>query len=378
MNKVANIDYRKRFMDTMLFKDTQSVPYIEIGIWGQTLNRWEKEGLPKGVLKDILFLEGDSYFKFEPKEFIKINSIEPVPSFEYKVIEEDNRYIVYVDEMGITHKALKEGEAHGIRMSMDQYIGFPVSDRDSFYSLKKRYETDISKRYPEDWNNLLGRWKSRNYPLVLLDNGQFGFYSLLRSWMGTEGLSYMLYDDINLIREMLEFAAEYFIKLTHKALHEIDIDYFNFWEDMSFKNGPLVSPEMFKELFLPHYKRIVDYLRSHGIDLIVVDTDGDPRKLLPLFIEAGVNGFWPIEITAGIDPIMLRKEYGNDLALIGGIDKRILAGNKKNIKSEVLHILDYMLPRGGYIPTVDHMVPPDVSFDNFLYYLEIKKNALNG
>ena len=110
----------------------------------------------------------------------------------------------------------------------------------------------------------------------------------------------------------------------------------------------------------------------------MVDTDGDPTKLIPLFIEAGVNCIWPIEVAAGVDPIKFRKEFGNCISLIGGIDKRILTGNKEDIKNEVLRICDYMFPGGGYIPTIDHSVPPDVPYENFLYYLDIKKKALKG
>jgi hypothetical protein len=370
---------KDRFMDTMLFKDTRCVPNHEIALWGQTLDRWENEGLPKGVLKyDGWFLEGEPYFGFEPFEYIKIDSTGPLPENECSVLEENDRIIVFTDGRGVTHRALKEGISRNVRMSMDQYIGFPVTDRDSFRSWKKRFTPDMKTRYPADWDEKVKHWNVSDEPLVLLDNGQFGYYSMLRSWMGVEALSYMLHDDPDLIHEMLGYLTEYIIELTGRALDDIRIDYFNIWEDMSYKNGPLVSPEMFREFFLPHYRKLIDHMKSHGVKLITVDTDGDPRKLVPLFMEAGVNGLWPVEVASGIDPVMLRKEFGSDLALMGGIDKRLLACGKAEIRSEVQRILDYMLPRGGYIPTVDHMVPPDVSYENFLYYLDIKKRALEG
>lgn len=281
-------------------------------------------------------------------------------------------------KMGVTHRAMKEGTVKGMRMSMDQYIDFPVKDRASFKQWAKRFKVDITARYPKDWEGLVKRWGARDCPLCLLGNGQFGFYSMLRTWMGTEGVSYILYDDPDLVHEMLYFLADYIIELIDKALREVEIDYFNFFEDMSFKNGPLISPEMFRKFFLPHYKRVVNHLKENGVELIIVDTDGNPMKLLPLFIEAGVNGLWPIEVAAGLDPIVIRKEFGNDLALIGGIDKRILFGSKEGIRNEVLRVLDYMLPRGGYIPTIDHAVSPEASLENFMYYLDIKKKVLEG
>ncbi|MDO8685493.1 MAG: hypothetical protein Q7J78_02350, partial [Clostridiales bacterium] len=211
------MNYRERFMNTMLFKDVHAVPFHEVGLWGQTLERWEKEGLPKGVVANLIFLEGNEYFGFEPKEFVKINSTGPVPEFEYRVLEEDDRIIVYSNTMGVTHKALKEGTAYGMRHCMDQYISFPVKDRDTFKAIKKRYEATINDRYPSNWDELVRRWKSRSFPLVLLDNGQFGFDSMLWTCMGTVGVSYIFYDDQDLVRGMLDLMADYIIELTHKA-----------------------------------------------------------------------------------------------------------------------------------------------------------------
>lgn len=371
------MNYRKRFMDTMLFKDNTCVPFHEIALWQQTIVRWEHEGMPKGVT-DGSFFEGNVFFGFEPREFIRIEAASPMPEVEYKVIEEDERTITFIDSSGITQKTIKNGTVNNSSSSMNQYISFPVCDRASFNKWKNRFKSDGMDRYPCRWSDLIIKWNNRRSPLCLLGNGQFGFYSMMRRWLGTEGVSYIFYDDPDLAHEILDFLAEYLIDLIHKAVNEIDIDYFNFFEDMSFKTGPLISPEIFKTFFMPRYKKVIEYMRSYGIKLIIVDTDGNPMKILPLFIEAGVNGFWPIEVAAGIDPIIVRKEFGNDLALIGGIDKRILTGNKRDIREELLRIFDYMLPRGGYIPTIDHSVPPDVSLENFMYYLDIKKRAIQG
>lgn len=376
----TKVDYRKRLMDTLLFKDTKNVPFIEIALWGQTLERWQNEGLKIDELKNGgWFMEGEPFFGFEPREYIKINAIGPLPILDYNVLEEDDRIIVYIDSMGVTHKALKEGQAkNGTRLSMDQYIDFPVKDRATFESYKKRYMPDVHARYPQQWDEKKQRWNEGNIPVGLTDNGEFGFYSMLRRWMGVEGVSYIFYDDPVLAHEMLNFLCDYMMELTEKAVKEVRIDFFNFFEDMSFKNGPLVSPEIFREFFLPVYKKFIDHLRRHGIKLIMVDTDGDPTKLVPLFIEAGVNCIWPIEVAAGVDPIIFRKKFGKDISMIGGIDKRVLTMSKDDIRKEVERICNYMLPQGGYIPTVDHAVPPDVPYENFLYYLDIKKKALEG
>jgi len=144
---------------------------------------------------------------------------------------------------------------------------------------------------------------------------------------------------------------------------------------MAYKTGPLVSPKMFKDFMSPHYKKITEYLRGQGIDIITVDSDGNINELIPLWLEAGVNGFWPLEVAAGMDAVSLRKKYGKDCILLGNIDKRVLAKGKKEIKEEVRRKVPFLLSQGGYLPSVDHSVPPDVPYKNFLYYLDFLRSV---
>ena len=93
------------------------------------------------------------------------------------------------------------------------------------------------------------------------------------------------------------------------------IDFYNIFEDMAGKGGPLVSPKFMKNFMLPHYRRFVDFLHSHGIEFVCVDSDGDVRALIPLFMEAGINCLEPLEVAAGMEPLEVRQEYGRDLRL---------------------------------------------------------------
>jgi uroporphyrinogen decarboxylase len=141
------------------------------------------------------------------------------------------------------------------------------------------------------------------------------------------------------------------------------------WEDMSFKNGPLMSPAMFEEFIVPAYQRITGFLHAHGIDVICVDTDGDCTKLIPGFIQAGVTGLYPFEVQAGMDVVQIRKQYPQ-LIILGGLDKIKVARGKRAIDAELEAKLPAMLSQGGYIPFCDHLVQPEVSWDNFRYYRE--------
>lgn len=366
---------RERFIETMTFGSPDRIPNHELGLWGQTVERWIGEGMPTDALKGNFF-EGEPFFKLDRREFVNVN-VNMIPPFEAMVIEEDERTILYRDEQGILRKALKEGTVRGTRPSMDLYIDFPVKTREDFHRIKERYDPFSPGRYPSDWEEKAKRWERRDCPLCLLANGTFGFYSMLRRWMGTVNLSYAFYDTPELVEEMLDFLCDFFIETTRRAVKELDIDYFNFFEDFAGKGGPLLSPQIFRRLFLPRYKRVIEFLRGNGINIITLDSDGNIEVLIPLLIEVGVTGIWPLEVASGMEPAKLRKEYGSSLALSGGIDKRALAKNRESIRRELLKVAS-LIEQGGYIPTVDHTVPPDVSYSNFLYYLELKLKLLEG
>jgi uroporphyrinogen decarboxylase len=141
---------------------------------------------------------------------------------------------------------------------------------------------------------------------------------------------------------------------------------------MAYKNGPLISPAMFKKFMLPRYKQITDFLHSKGIDILHVDSDGNINELIPIwFEECGVNFPWPLEVAAGVDAVALRKKYGKDLILAANIDKRVFSKGKEAIREEVMSKVPFLLKTGGYFPGLDHIVPPDISLENFRYYINL-------
>ena len=257
-------------------------------------------------------------------------------------------------------------------MSMDQYVSFPVTDRKSWEDVKRRYNPSASIRYPFWWDEMTRLWQNRDYPVCLLSNASFGLYSQLRSWVGTENLSLMFYDNPALVEEMVEFNTEFILALIERALKDVKFDYFNFFEDCAGKGGPLYGPAQFHQFFEKPYKRIIARLRKAGINSIWLDSDGNPEPLIPLWMDAGINCFWPLEQASGMDPRYLRKKFGKSLILCGGIDKREIAKGRKAIEKELYAKIPPMLESGGYIPHIDHSIPPDISYDNFMYYIELK------
>jgi uroporphyrinogen decarboxylase len=175
----------------------------------------------------------------------------------------------------------------------------------------------------------------------------------------------------------MEFWGDFLIEAARPVLAETTLDYMNLSEDMAMKNGPLLGPETYRTFILPHLKRVVAFFKSHGVRYVFVDTDGNPEPLVPLLLDAGVDMIWPLERAADQDPVRLRQKFGRSLRLSGGVDKRELARGPDAIETH-LRELQPLVAEGGFIPTVDHAVSPDISWDNFRYYVDAKAWMLEG
>lgn len=368
--------HRERFIAAMDYGVVDRVPNHEVGVWPQTMERWIQEELNPNLVNWDWWV-GDDFFQLDPRDYFDVD-LDMQPCFEHKMLEKTDRYEIFQDQKGITHKALLEGTLSGTRTCMDQYLRFPVENREDFHALKKRYIMNIETRYPKDWEKKISSQKRVEHPLVLGKNcSTLGFYWRAREWMGTENLSYAWYDLPELMHEMMEFIADFTIAVCKPVLEKSTMDYVMINEDMAMKGGPLLSPDCYKTFIFPHMKRIVDFFKNHGVRYVVVDTDGDSELLLKPLMDAGVDAVWPLERASNMDPVRLRKTFGRELRLWGGVDKREIAKGSFAIEQH-LKALAPLVEEGGFIPTVDHMVPPDISLDNFQYYMNRKRDLLRG
>jgi uroporphyrinogen decarboxylase len=365
----------ERFLRVMEYKPVDQVPNWELGIWGHTRERWINEGAkPEQIDGD--WFSGIDALGFDRREFVNVN-MGMIPGFEGKVLERTERYEIIQHGNGIVTKALIDGTVGGTRASMDQYLRFPIENISDLRDMKKRYDPSDSRRYPQNWRDMIPSWRERKHTLILGVNCCTGFYGVARAWMGTENLSLAFYDQPELCEEMFEFIADFAIEVTTLILKEMDFDYFNFFEDMACVSGPLMSPISFHRFIFPHYRRVIDHLKKHGVRYVSLDSDGNTEPLIPLFLEMGVDAHWPFERASNMDPMRIKAQYGKQLRIWGGVDKRELTKGHKEIDLALKELVPLM-EGGGFIPTVDHTFPPDISWDNFCYYMEQKKRLLSG
>jgi len=358
------MNQRERFLNTFDFNLTDRPFYWETpGAWGATIQRWKSEGFnkPAGVRFPEFF--GMDTIKWLPfKGGWTGNPYHPM--FDVIPVDDDGVNVTVIDRYGITKKERKKNP----ETSMPQFLEFPVKTRIDFINkIKSRLDFTSNDRFPDNWKELASEYKSREYVLGMYIIGPFGF---LRNLMGDEELMYALYDEPDFIHEMMLLWKDFYIGFINKVRRDAVPDFVMIWEDICYSNGPLVSPKVFKEFMAPYLKDVISVIRHCRIKGIVVDTDGDCSKMLPIYLDCGANGFYPFEVQAGMDIVKIRKQYGNSFVIIGGLDKKTLAVNKEAIKEELDKKVSFMLSQGGYIPMLDHTVPPDVPFENFKYFIE--------
>jgi uroporphyrinogen decarboxylase len=261
---------------------------------------------------------------------------------------------------------------------MSQFLEFPVKDRSGWEEYKRQHlNPDDPARMETNWREVAAQCEAQGRPIRLGDFPDVGIFGTYRWLLGDEECLIALYTMPDVAHDIMDHMTDLYLTVFEKVLAHTRVDVIHLWEDMCGKQGPLISPEHFREFMLPCYNRIKKFAKDHGIPLISVDTDGQPDKIIPPMMEGGVNFMFPFEVQAGADVNYFRKQYPG-LALLGGIDKRALAIDRRAIDAELARVRPAMAT-GMYIPELDHLVPDNVPWENYDYYVrQLKKMILGG
>ncbi len=354
---MENMTELERFHACMAYQPVDHPPFWDWGAWPETIQRWRSEGYRPGVSDPALLADqrisfGDWFF--------------PNPPFEHRVVEEDERAVLYINHEGILMRELKADPMS----SMPQFIRFPVESRQDFRRFwQERMQPDLNQRLGPGWQAQLRLRREEPKPLIVISDRWGGFFGPLRNLTGVQKLCTLFYDDPVFVEEMMEADAEFIIAVMSQVLDVIPIDAFGFWEDMAYNAGPLISPRMARRYMLPRYRKVVDFLHSRGVPYIGLDSDGQIDPLIPVWLDAGLNFLYPFEVQSGMDVLEVRRKYGKNLRIWGGVNKRALAAGPGAIDAE-LERVQPLIRAGGYIPHTDHSCPPDISFQNYAYFME--------
>lgn len=391
---------RERFNAAINFEDVDHIPWTELGI-DEYLFKWHREGLPIEKMMELswtledegsfiidspLFngLDYSSYFGFQNiRELAPAVDLGPLPRFRTRILQEEEDYVRLKVESGAVVKYPKkttglDSEAGYARYTMPTFENYPVKNRESWEEYKKRFDPNDPRRYPKDWNKEDYKKAYKEYqegPTVLKMSGFFGFAQRI---MGVPNLIRNFYKKQNLIEDMVKYWKNFMRETLREVVETLQdrLDYVWWFEDMAEGKGPMISPDLYEDFLLPHYKDVINFLNRNGIDRVMMDSDGNIEPLLDLALEAGISGTWPLEANAGMDAVDLRDEYGEKLFLGGNIDKRKIVEGGEAMKKEVDSKIDAFEGKSGYFLSIDHAIPAECSLETFQEYVDYVKERL--
>lgn len=355
----------RRLRDT--YAITPDLPLIRREFGFFSLERWKEQGMPQDVPMHELF-------NYEPGGGHGLGQLgwcEAAfnPAFETKVLEDRGDYELVQDYAG-RHVLYFKGRRSGF---MPEYLDHPVKDMKTWVeNVKWRLDSTTPSRYA-DLDKRMENAKSAAGKGMMISQGLIGGYMYLRSLVGPDKVLYAFYDMPDVIHDCMKTWFDLADAVISKHQEHVTIDEIFFAEDICYNHGILISPDMMKEFLLPYYQQLINNLKARQLDknrhlYVHVDTDGFANPVIPVYMEhIKLDVMSPFEVASGCHVVKTGKQYPN-LAIFGGIDKRILAKTKKDIDKFLEYVIPAMKKRGGYIPTCDHGVPEEVPYENYLHY----------
>ena len=355
----------KKIRDFYAIKPNAGIIQTEFGYY--CLDAWKA----RGDITDKTDLS--KLFMYEDTGFASLGGLgwceaQFYPFFEEKVIEDRGDYELAQDHAG-RHILFFKGRRNGF---MPEYVDHPVKDMKSWEeNCKWRMDPASPERYKNIEADMAWRIKRANEGCVV-QQCVVGGYMYLRSLIGPEDLLYKFYDEPELIHDCMKTWFLLADRIISEHQKYLTLDEIYFGEDICYKSGPLISPNMMREFLLPYYGQLIENAKSRQIDksrhlFFQIDTDGFCNPVIEVYQEIGMDHMSPFEVAAGCDVVETGKKYP-ELRMRGGIDKRILASGKEAIDRMVDYIMPAMKKRGGYIPTCDHGVPEEVDFSDYMHY----------
>lgn len=314
---------RQRFLETMRYGAPDRVPYFEEGIRKDVLKIWRHQGLSKDT--DLLKL-----FPSDRREEIVLD-LEPRPKFKK----------------------------------------WPSSCAE-LTEMRRRLNPNVRSRLPSRWSRRVRAWRTREHTLMLRIHRGFFITMGVRDWHRFLEMMDLVIDDPDFVHRAMRVQGEFAASLAEKLLQEVEIDAALFSEPIGGNYKPLISPQMYEDLVLRSYEPVINVLKRHGVETIILVTYANSRILIPSILRWGFNCLWACEVNIeAMDYRDLRQEFGPELRLIGGIDLDALRRNRGAIRREVEKKVPPLVAEGGYVPLADGRIRADVPFENYVYYRQL-------
>jgi uroporphyrinogen decarboxylase len=322
--------------------------------WAATIDRWRSEGLPSGI-------SVNDFFGFDIQQFW----IDTSPQLPSAILFEDSEYIIEKDRFGGIRKN------HRDHSTTPMIIGYPCKNKEDWEKLKPKLEPSF---YRVDWVTALKKFhREHSRGRFIAYAGSVG-YDKIQNYVASprllkavitepEWVKDMYWTDANLLMSMCD--------LMMKAGFKFDGSWL--YCDLGYRKGSFFSPKHFEQQLHPVFKELCNFFHRNNMK-VFLHCCGNITNLIPYFIEEGIDCLEPLEVKSGMDLIYLKKRYGDEICLMGGVDVRIMALNDlKALEKEIKEKITVAKEGGGYIYHSDHSVPNNVSFQLYKKVIELVK-----
>jgi hypothetical protein len=352
---------REQYIRHMTFQESDGEMFCELfGPLKGLEEEWRKQGASAAECDLSAFGWDSVKYAFLPCRTGAVTGITP------RVLEDNDRETISVDEMGRTVKLVKSSATIPLPQS------YPVAGPDDWERVKHWYTFDESRVDVEKLKELRRLQREG----TLINAWMPGGFDEPRELMGEENLCYAYYDEPEMISDMLNTMADTCLKVFERVSEYVTIDDLCVHEDMAGKSGPLAGSAQIEEFIAPYYRRVWEPLHASGTALFSQDSDGNMNSVVDDFVRAGVNVMYPAEPMASMDIVALRRKYGKKLAFKGGIDKFALRGTNEEIRRELTYKMCDEMKGGGTLFAIDHRIPNGVNIEQYRYYVKTGRELL--
>ena len=320
---------RTRFSQLMESGYTSPVPLLEEGIRQDVLDTWHQQGLPSG--RD-----------------------------QYDVFNYDRRIEVFPELGPLPEPDLWPTDQAGLR------------------DFRKRFNPDEPTRFKFDESTRTSLGQGEHTIRILRVHRGFFITTGVYKWDRFEEIMLLVKDNPGLVHEILKLQGMFAAQLADRFLADEQVEAALFSEPIGGTHGPLVSPKMYSDLILPTYQPIFEVLAKHDISTLIWRTYANTRSLIPAALDAGINCLWACECgTEEMDYAQIRKDFGTDLRLIGGIDLDALHGDLDEIRKEIVTKVPPILEQGGFLPLLDGRVRKIIPFPKYRFYRQTLEDLIS-
>jgi uroporphyrinogen decarboxylase len=348
---------RERFIAALSGAPSDRIPICDTGFWGETIERWRREGLPRDA--DLC-----DYFGLDRIEGLWPNTGFRLPS---EVIEETEDCVIFRDSMGATVRRWRDEHA------TPQHLDWALKTRADWERMKEHLHFDLD-RIPSDIAERCRQAHERG-ALFYINPVEPGWF-FLHDAMGYEGCLKAMLDDPAWVDEMYRTHFELALGLMRHIYDEMGVRYDAVWffSDLCYRNGMFFSPRVYRDLLMPYHKEFARFCHERGVYLML-HCDGDVRELIPLLIEAGFDAIQPLEARAGNDVRKLAKEHDGRITFFGNISAEIVTEGGARLEHEIRTKVAAAKAHRRYIYHIDHSVPPTVSLANYQRALALAREV---